>query len=97
MYNLTTLQNASNVAEIVEFTNTNTDGMLMGLAIISIFFIMLMVLKRWEFDDALLSSSFVCFVLSLILSFGQWISFMYPLTFLILSAFTAFYVFVTKR
>jgi len=97
MYNLTELQDADTISGIFTFANTNTGGLLLGLGMLSIFFVMLLVLKRYEFQDAMLSSSFVCFILSLILSYGGWLNFMYPLVFLLLAAFTAFYIYVTKR
>lgn len=97
MYNLTSLQQAADVSDIFIYANTNTGGLLIGLGMLSIFFIMLLVLKKWEFTDALLVSSFISFILSSILSYGQMLNFMFPLTFLLIAAFTAFFVYTAKR
>jgi len=97
MYNLTELQEATTVSGIFTYANTNTSGMLMGFLMVSIFFIMLMILKRYSFEDAMLASSFSCFILSLILSYGGMLNFIYPLSFLLIAAFTGFYIYVSRR
>lgn len=96
-YNLTLLKDADLVSDIFVYANDASNGTLMGIFVIVIFFVMLMVFKRWEFDEALLSSSFLSFVLSAILAYGGYIGLVYPLTFLGITAFTTFYVFVVKN
>jgi len=97
VYNLTLLKETDTVSEIAIYANNATDGILFGLFMIIIFFTMLLIFKKWEFDEALLSSGFSSFILSAILAYGGFINLIYPLAFLAITAFTAFYVFVVKR
>lgn len=97
MYNITPLQNAENITGIVTYANTVTDGAMSILMILAVFFILLLILKRWSFEDALLTSSFICFILSSFLTYGKFLNFMFPLAFLIMTALTALYVYVTRR
>ena len=95
--NLTILQEADTMGKIAIYANNASNGILMGGFMIAIFFVMMFVLKRWDFDDALLSSSFVCFILSSILAYSKLLNIIFPLGFLAITAFTALYVFVAKR
>lgn len=96
-YNMTRLANVISVEELFQYANDSTGQILMGLMLIALFFIMLFVLKRWEFDKSLLSSSFATFVLAVILSYAQLVNFMFALLFLIVMAFTAFYMYMSSR
>ncbi len=93
-YNMTTLGNAETVAELFLYADTAANNILFGLILFALFFIMLMVLKRWEFDKALLSSSFACFILALILSFASLLNFIFVLLFLMIMAFTGFFMYI---
>lgn len=95
-YNMTELQGVTTVYELVVYANNAADSILMTLFLVAVFFIMLMALKRWEFDNALLGSSFICFIIGIILNYSQLIALVWPLVFLVMSAFTAFYMFVLK-
>lgn len=96
-YNLTDLYAASTSSDIVLFANSTVDGLLFGFFIVAIFFIMLYALKNWEFDVALLTASFSCFILSGIAAFGGFVNVIFPLFFLAATAFAGFYIFVVKR
>lgn len=95
-YNLTQLQESATVAGLVTTANDYTGGLLLGLLILAIFFIMIMALKKWSFEDALLSSSFTCFVLSGILASVELLNPFWAYAFLALLAFTGFYMWVAK-
>jgi len=95
-YNLSLLTNSSSISGIVSTANSYTGGLLVGLLVLSVFFIMLLALKKWEFDDALLSSSFVSFIISAILVAAGMLNLLWTLGFLALTAFTAFYMYVVK-
>ena len=95
-YNLTALTDATTVSSMAVVANNIVDQILFGIFMLAIFFVMLMALKRYDFDNALLSSSFVCFILSMLLLFGGLINFMFPLLFLTISAFTAFYMYIAS-
>ena len=96
MYNTTALQGATSILDIFKYANDSTGSILFGSFMIAIFIVMLMILKRWEFDSALLTSSWLCFILSMFLAYSKLINIMFPLMFLALAAFTAFYMFVIK-
>ena len=96
-YNMTALQDATTVGKLFVFANNSTGGVLSGLMMLAVFFIMLFSLKRWEFGDALLASSFVCFILSAVLSYAGLLNLLFTLGFLAIMSLTAFYMFVVKK
>lgn len=96
-YNLTNLTNADNIWGLVNFANQSTNNILVGLFIISIFFILLMALKQFSFIKAAFASTFISFILSMILTYSKLLNFIYPLTFFILLACIAFYVYVVDN
>ena len=57
---------------------------------------MLMSLKRYEFDNAILVSSWVCFIISALFVYAQLLGLLWALLFLAIAAFTAFFMFVLK-
>jgi hypothetical protein len=96
MYNLTALQNVTTVVELVAYANTVTNSLLLTLFVMSVFFIMLMALKKWDFDASLLVSSFVCFMISAMLTYAHLMPMLWTLVYLIIAAFTAFYMQLSK-
>lgn len=82
--------------DIVVFANNTTGQVLMGLFMLSIFFVMLMFLKRYEMKSALLVSSYACFILSAMLGFAGLLNFLFVLGFLIITAFMTLYAFTTS-
>jgi len=96
-YNVSGLYNATSISDITLYANSSTSGVLFGFFMIGIFFVMMFSLKRWEFDDALLSSSFSCFLLSSVLAYGGYLNVVFPLAFLAMMALTAFYSYVVKQ
>lgn len=97
MYNLTNLTGSGTVYDIVVFANNSTSQVLMGLFMLSIFFIMLMVLKRYEMKNALLVSSYACFLLSAMLGFAHMMNFLFTLGFLLIAGFMTLYVFTVQE
>lgn len=95
-YNMTQLAATETIFDLIRYANQSTDNILMALFVMAVFFIMLMVLKKWEFDSSLLASSFVSFVISIILVYAQLMALVWALVFLVIAAFTAFYMFVVK-
>ena len=98
-YNLTNLSKVGDIGDLLVYANDavkagNANIQLFGIMLLAFFFIMLMVLKRWDFDRALLSSSFACFILSLILAYGHLVTFIYPILFMVTLAFTGFYMYM---
>jgi|26BtaG_2_1085354.scaffolds.fasta_scaffold01132_3 membrane-associated HD superfamily phosphohydrolase len=103
MYNITTLQNANTVSDIFIFANSvsagqaGDGGILFGLIIIAIYFILIMRLKKYDFDEAILAVSFACFVLSIFLVQAKLLNFIFILIFLTVTAGFAFYMYVVRR
>jgi len=96
-YNLTGLKSSTNLIEVFSFANDTVEGLLFQLLIIGIFFVMLMALKKWDFEKALVSSGFVCFILSMLMVYSGFLNFYFPLTFLLITSLTGFYIYVTDR
>lgn len=96
-YNMTALSNIETLPELFLYANSAASNLLFGFISIALFFIMLLVLKRWEFDKALLSSSFAMFILTLILSFAKLLNFIFPLVFLIIMAFSGLLMYASNR
>ena len=96
-YNMTDLAASDTFYKIVNFANDSSGGILVGLFMLSFFFIMLMVLKRYDFDGALLVSSWICFIISMLLTYAGLLNLVFTLLFLVIAAFTAFYMTVLKK
>ena len=88
-YNVTQLQNADTLFKLVVYANDSTTGFIVIALLLSVFFVLLMALKRYEFSKALLVSSVISFVFSLLLNYAGLISSVWSLVFLIIAAFTA--------
>lgn len=85
-YNITALQSTTNPIELISIVNTSVDGLLMMTFIIALFLVQLMTLKRYEFSDAFLVSSFTSFIISLLFAYAGWVTILLPLAFAIFSA-----------
>jgi len=92
MYDMTLMSNASSMVGLVEAANEYTGNVMVGMFMIAIFFIMLLVLKKYDFTHAMLSSSLVCFLLSLFLVYIHALNFMFPLVFLAVASFATFWL-----
>jgi len=95
-YNLTNLAGSGSVYELIVFSNTASTGLLMTMFVLAFFFITLLALKKYEFDSALLVSSWLSFLVSALLVYAELIAMMWALLFLIVAAFTALYFFMIK-
>lgn len=97
MYNLTNLTNTENISGIILYANNSTSGVLFGGLMIAIFFIMLFGLKRWDFTDTILVSSFSCLLLSLILVSINLLSIYYSMVFLVILSFSGFWAYMNQN
>lgn len=95
-YNMTALQQVDSIGDLFVYADKSTGNILFGILLIAVFFIMLLVMKRWEFDKALLSASFGTFILALILTFAGLLNFVFVLIFLIIMALTGLYVYINR-
>ena len=97
-YNMTQLQNAETVGQIVVYASNSTGDLLFGLATVALFIIMVAtLLRRSEFKEALMVASFISFVLSFFLVQGQLISVVFLLAYLALMVMSIFYNFINKE
>lgn len=99
--NITALSQSDGVSGLVCVANSATEGILIGGFIIATFFIMLMVLKKWDFEKGFLVSSWSAFLLSAIAAFAScpdgstFLSPYYALAFLMMAALSALYMWST--
>jgi len=96
-YNLTVLQNGQTISDLVSYANVSTGGVLSGLFLAAVFFILMISLRKASFIDSFVASSFICFVLSIFMLIAGFISFYVVLALLLLTAFSLFYLGVTKH
>lgn len=97
-YNMTALQNSQYISDLVVYADQSTNGLIMGLGLIALFVVLLTTfLRRNDFDQSLLVSSFLCFIASLLLNVGGYVVWLFPSIFLLIMALTGFVMFVIKR
>ena len=94
--NITELQTSEGIADIVSFANNGTGGVFLSFFVFAIFIIIILALKRYGFEQALLVAAWVSFMISLFFYVGSMVNLFIPLTFLIIGALTAFYVWATS-
>lgn len=94
IYNITGLQTADSITDIIVWNNTVTSQVFVSSFMISLFFIFFLIFKKNnDFEESVLASSFACFVLSLFLRQMNLINFNLVLLFLGILATMAFFVF----
>jgi hypothetical protein len=94
IYNITGFQTAKTVSDMAVWANQTTNYAFAESFLVATFFIFLLVLKsKNDFDDSILASSFVCFILSLFLRLANLVSFGTVLIFLAILSITAFFVY----
>jgi len=96
MYNVTQLQNSLTITDFITFANDSSGGFLVGLFMWALFFIFIFVLKRDNFENALLGASFICFIISLFLTFAKLLNFLFPLAFATIMALTGLYLYLNR-
>ena len=96
LFNLTLLQQADDVSKLLTYANNAANGYLVVFFTIAFFIIMVMVLLRYGAPDAILTSSWISFVLALIFSYSGYMSIYYPFGFLAIAGFMSWYVFGFK-
>lgn len=93
-YNLINLTSSTNLGEVAIFANNVSQGVLFGFGMIALFFIMLLAIKKnADFDESLLASSFLSFILSIILAYGGMLNIKFPIGFLFISCLTALFLY----
>lgn len=83
-YNITQLQNATTISDIVTYANDMVGKNLFQGAMVFIFFVFFMSLLRHGVEKALVAASFICLLLSVILNYIGLVNDMMIAVFLIL-------------
>ena len=96
-YNLTQLQDAEKVSQLFLFANSTTGGVLASGLMIAIFFVLLIVMKRYEFTHSFVTASFICFILSSLAAYAGWSNLYVVLAFLTLTAFTLLFMYIKQE
>ena len=96
MFNLTNLTNANSPGDIIVFANNNTSGMLIGGMVISLWFVFFIVMKKYSFERAFVTSSFLCFIISIFFVYGGFISFYFLIVFATLTLFGGFWIYLSQ-
>ena len=105
MYDTTLLTNASGISDVLHYLNTITvlpgagpsePGIFVGLILGAVFFIMIFGLKRYGFANALLVSSWICFIMSMFLRAANLISIVWVIGFIIATAGITMYKITVK-
>jgi hypothetical protein len=96
--NLTDLQNAHGLLDLIKFANDNTAGVIGIFMILTFFIITLFIsMRKSTFEESLLVASFVGFTFSIGLVAVQLLNWIWILGFLLLMAFDSYYVYKTKN
>jgi len=90
-YNLTGLQTSTTLHELVNYADLASGHILVNLLMVAIFFILFLSLKKDSTHDAILASSFVCFLISAILVYAKMLLLIWPITFLAVMAFSVLF------
>ena len=91
-YNLTLLHNVTGVGQLVGVANDYADGMLVGLFLLSLWFIGLLAFKRYGFVEGLVVASWVCFLISLPLIYAGWLNLFFVFFYLIIASLGSLYM-----
>jgi len=91
VYNQTALEQSTTIFDLMTYSDTATGGVFFIIFLVSIFFIIIMSLRRYGFENALLVSSFFTFILSAVMASVGVVSVYMALIFGILTAGTYFY------
>lgn len=87
IYNVTDVLNAKTISDLMIAANNAVNQMFIGGFLMVFFVVIIMSLKKYYLSDAILASSFVCFIASLFLRAFGVISFQLILFFLAVLAF----------
>lgn len=72
---------------LVDFANTATGGIFVGLFMVAVFIVLLMAMVwRNGFVNSLIASGFICFLISLPLTLAEWINVGFPIAFISITA-----------
>ena len=105
LYNTTCVKASETISDLIICANRATggsnaimgEGLLVGGFLIAVFIIMIMMLRKSDFDDAILAAGFVSFLLSIFLRMAGLVSFTLVLAFLLITAGSLLISILTKK
>lgn len=97
LYNVTALSESSDLWGVASFANDSAGGLLWGGFLLAWFFIMMLSLRGYNFEDNLLVSSWACFIIGLFLSYAGLVNTIFVFGFLLIAGGVAFYKVVLRR
>lgn len=96
--NLTNLTSTQNTYELVIYANQVTNGILFNLFIIVIFIILILIsMRRYEWDEAMTASAFVTFGFSIFFSAFKLLNFKFVIFFGVVAALGAFWLYISGK
>jgi hypothetical protein len=96
-HNLNDLQNVTSVVSMTDYIAKTTNGMFFQLLLVIMFVVMLMALIRTGFQSAVMTSAFLCWILSIYLVYLGYVNFIYSIIFFVIAIMMLFYMYVTKQ
>jgi hypothetical protein len=95
MYNLTGFTNATTPAGVFVYANDLLDKTLFTSFLVALWFIFFIILKKYSFEKAFASSSFLCFIISLLFSYGGFVAFYPVVVFATMTIFAGFWLYLS--
>jgi len=95
-YNMTELQNVDTVGAFFTYAYNHSGNFLFGGLLVGFFFIVLMNLKNWNFEEGLAVSSFATFLIGSLGAYIGLVNYLLPLGFGLLTALTGLYLVVSR-
>lgn len=96
-HNITALYNLSSAVTVTDYVSQSTNGVFFEALMVLIFAVMVISLIRYSLESALLTSSFLCFILSLYLTYLNYINFAYTLAFAGIMIFTGLFMYINRQ
>jgi hypothetical protein len=96
MYNLTDLVNSNTPADVFTFVNVNTNGIFFGGFMIALWFTFFLIMKKFSFERSFITTSFLCFLISIFFVYGGFLSFYFCIVFATMTLFGGFWIYLSK-
>lgn len=95
VYNITGLvQNVTSLEAFISVSNDASNGLLVGLFMLSIFVVLFVSFMRFDFLRALAGSGFICLIVSGFLVYLDWLNIIFMLGFLLITAGSGFLLYL---
>ena len=95
--NVTNITNIAGFNDLGQYAADATSGLFWGLILMGVFVIMVYNLRERGVDNAVMASSFACFILSIFFLNLGWVQLIYPIAFGIFIGGSAFYKYYNRN